>query len=73
MVKEADLKSAGRSPRRFKSCRCRKLSVAQLVERQTVEVNCHLLVAGSIPAAEKFLKEIRIAFFGGKHAAAKTK
>ena len=39
VVKEADLKSVGHCPRRFKSCNCRKLSIAQLVERQTVEVN----------------------------------
>ena len=55
VVKEADLKSVGLCPRRFKSCHCRNLSVAQLVERQTVEVNSDLLVAGSIPVAEKKL------------------
>ena len=38
VVKEADLKSVGHCPRRFKSCNCRKLSIAQLVERQTVDV-----------------------------------
>ena len=52
MVKEADLKSVGLCPRRFKSCRCRFLKdfnqaeVAQLGERQTED----LKVAGSIPA-----------------------
>ena len=53
------MKSVGLCPRRFKSCHCRNLSVAQLVERQTVEVNSDLLVAGSIPVAEKKL----ISFF----------
>ena len=54
VVKATDLKSVGHSPRRFKSCYCRRLSVAQLVERQTVEVKkSNLLVAGSIPVAEK--------------------
>ena len=52
VVKEADLKSVVLCTRRFKSCHFRNLSVAQLVERQTVEVNSYLLVAGSIPVAE---------------------
>ena len=56
VVKATDLKSVGHSPRRFKSCYCRRLSVAQLVERQTVEVKkSNLLVAGSIPVAEKII------------------
>ena len=54
VVKEADLKSVGLCPRRFKSCRCRFLKdfnqaeVAQLGERQTED----LKVVGSIPARE---------------------
>ena len=52
VVKEADLKSVGLCPRRFKSCHCRNLSVAQLVERQTVEVNSYLLVICSNQVAE---------------------
>ena len=48
VVKEADLKSVGLCPRRFKSCHCRNLSVAQLVEQRTVVP----LVTGSNPVAE---------------------
>ena len=48
MAKEFDLKSNVLCTRRFKSCHCRNLSVAQLVEQRTVVP----LVTGSSPVAE---------------------
>ena len=48
MVKEVDLKSTVLCTHRFKSCHCRNLSIAQLVEQRTVVP----LVTGSNPVAE---------------------
>ena len=62
MVKEADLKSAGHCPHRFKSYNCRKTQHSSVGRATDCSgIISYLLVAGSIPAAETSLWRNRIA------------